>query len=179
MQEPIVLKVSKTITLEEQFNQIVNEYKERLYWHIRKIVIDHDDTDDILQETFVKVWNNLEGFREESSVYTWIYRIATNESLGFLRKKKRRSFFSLSNADYDLASKLDVYPFLEAERITHKLQKAILKLPTQQRLTFNMRYYDEMKFKDIAQILGKSEGAVKAHFHHARKKIETEMLDES
>lgn len=159
------------------FNLIVQRYQERLYWHIRKILIDHDDTDDILQESFVKVWTALEGFREESALFTWLYRIATNEALSFLKKKKRRTMFSLSDVEHKMSENLESDEYFNGDALQLKFQKAILKLPEKQRVIFNMKYFDELKYEEIAEILGTSVGALKASYHHAVKKIE-KMLTE-
>jgi RNA polymerase sigma-70 factor, ECF subfamily len=154
------------------FHELVTIYQEKLYWHIRKIVINHDDTDDILQNVFIKVWNNIDDFREESSLYTWLFRIATNESLTFLSKQKRhKSFFTQSNEEY-FAGKLEADEYFDGDEIQRKLMKAILKLPDRQRLVFNMKYFGGMKFTEIAEILQLTTGALKASYHIAVKKIE-------
>jgi RNA polymerase sigma factor (sigma-70 family) len=154
------------------FNLLVNKYKERLYWHIRKIVIDHDDADDILQNTFVKVWKGLENFREDSQLYTWLYRIATNESLTFLKQKRTKFFLPLVDVERELSSTLESDEYFNGDEIQLKLQKAILTLPEKQRIVFNMRYFDEISYEDMSGILGTSVGALKASFHYAVKKIE-------
>jgi RNA polymerase sigma-70 factor, ECF subfamily len=157
------------------FYELVTTFREKLYWHIRKIVIDHDDTDDILQNVLVKVWNNIDSFREESSLYTWLFRIATNESLTFLSKQKRqRSFLLKSNVEY-LIEKIEADEYFDGDEIQRKLMKAILKLPDRQRLVFNMKYFGGMKFTEIADILNLTTGALKASYHHAVKKIENEL----
>lgn len=150
----------------------MREYQERIYWHVRKMVIDHDDADDIVQEVFVKVWKNLDSFRQDARLYTWIYRIATNECLTFLRKKKRTFFVPINDVQSELAEKLENDESLSGDAIQLKLQKALLKLPDKQRLVFNMRYFDEMKFSDISEVTNTSVGALKASYHHAVKKIE-------
>ena len=154
------------------FSKLVNTYQERLYWHIRRIIIDHDDADDVLQNTFIKAFKNLDKFREDSQLYTWLYRIATNEALTFLKKQKRNLFVSLDDVGHSLASKLESSSELNGDAIQYKLQQAILTLPTKQRLVFNMKYFDEMKYEDIAEVTGTSVGALKASYHHAVKKIE-------
>ncbi|HAP69150.1 MAG TPA: RNA polymerase subunit sigma [Flavobacteriales bacterium] len=154
------------------FNELVNRYQERLYWHIRRIVIDHDDADDVLQNTFIKAFKNLDKFREDSQLFTWLYRIATNESLTFLKKKKKNVFVSMDEVSHQLSSTLESAPELSGDAIQLKLQWAILTLPTKQRLVFNMKYFDEMKYEEIAQVTGTSVGALKASYHHAVKKIE-------
>ena len=157
---------------EYAFNLIVQRYQERLYWHVRKILVDHDDTDDTLQEVFLKVWRNLESFRDESSLFTWMYRIATNEALTFLRRKKRRSILSLTSVEHQLSESLESDEYFNGDAIQKKLQKAVLSLPEKQRLVFNMKYFDEMKYDEIAEILETSVGSLKASYHHAVKKIE-------
>lgn len=157
------------------FSELVNRYQERLYWHIRRIVIDHDDADDVLQNTFVKAFKNLDQFREDSQLYTWLYRIATNESISFLKSKRRNIFVSLDDVSHALSSKLEADPQLSGDAIQLKLQKAILTLPTKQRTVFNLKYFDEMKYEDMAEVTGTSVGALKASYHHAVKKIEAYM----
>ena len=154
------------------FNLLVKKYQQRLYWHIRKIVIDHEDSNDIIQNVFIKVWKSLETFRADSQLYTWLYRIATNESISFLNQKKKRFFLPLADVENELAGQLQEDPHFTGDRIQLKLQQAILKLPTQQRIVFNMKYYDAMKYEEISQILEVSVGALKASYHHAVKKIE-------
>ena len=154
------------------FSKLVNTYQERLYWHIRRIVIDHDDADDVLQNTLIKVFKNLDGFREDSQLFTWLYRIATNESLTFLKKKKRNIFVSMDDVGHTLSSKLEADPELSGEAIQLKLQQAILTLPNKQRLVFNMKYFEELKYEEISEVLGTSVGSLKASYHHAVKKIE-------
>ena len=157
------------------FNQIIRKYQERLYWHIRKMVVVHDDTDDLLQNTFLKAWNGLDNFREESQLYTWLYRIATNESLSFLKEKRKKNFLPLVDVEKELSSNLENDSYFSGDDLKLKLQKAILKLPEKQRLVFNMRYFDEMKYDDMASILNTSTGALKASYHHAVKKIKNIM----
>ncbi len=170
----IIEKLKAEETRKYGFNLLVKEYQQRVYWHIRKMVIDHEDSDDIMQEVFIKVWKNLDKFREDSSLFTWIYRIATNECLGFLKKKKRRFFLPIHDVTSELTSKLSSSEnvLLDGNAIEIKLQKALLALPDKQRIVFNMRYYDEMSFAEIAEITQTSVGALKASYHHAAKKVE-------
>ena len=154
------------------FNLLVRKYQERIYWHIRKMVVDHDDANDLAQEVFVKVWKNLAKFRKDSQLFTWIYRIATNECLNFLKKKKKRFFLPIHDVSAELSQKLDESSHISGDEIQLKLQKALLKLPEKQRLVFNMRYYDEMTYQQISDILGTSVGGLKASYHLAAKKIE-------
>ncbi len=160
---------------EEAFGILVRKYQERLYWHIRKIVLDHEDTDDVLQNTFVKVWKNLGTFREESGLFTWIYRIATNEALTFLKQKQKRRMHGAEDLTEQLAENLEADVYFNGDEIQLKLQRAILSLPEKQRVVFNMRYFDELKYEEMAEILVTSKGALKASYHHAVKKIERFM----
>ncbi len=156
---------------------LIKQYQQKLYWHIRKIVIDHADTDDILQNTFIKAWKGLENFKEESKLYTWLYRIATNESITFLRQKQRKNTTSLDSIEHSLSSTLESDPFFKGDEIQLKLQKAILTLPEKQRIVFNMRYYDEITYDEMSEILETSAGALKASYHHAAKKVEDYLLN--
>lgn len=156
---------------EASFTQLVRKYQERLYWHVRRMVVTHDDTNDILQNVFIKVWKNLGEFREESNLYTWLYRIATNESLSWIEKQKKRSSVSLSDSAI-FTEKLTSEKDFDANKIEWRLQQAIQSLPEKQKVVFNLRYYDEMPYEDMAGVLGTSVGALKASYHHAVKKVE-------
>ncbi|WP_423126759.1 RNA polymerase sigma factor [Gaoshiqia sp. Z1-71] len=171
--QELINKLKDESARQDAFRLLVKNYKERLYWHIRKIVLDHDDADDILQNTFVKVWRNIDSFRAESGLYTWLYRIATNESLSFLNQKKKKTFGGTEDElnDY-LLENIQTDPYFSGDDIQRKLQEAIARLPQKQRLVFNMRYYDDMKYQDMEKILDTSAGALKASYHHAVKKIE-------
>lgn len=157
------------------FSHLVSKYQERLYWHCRRLLISHEDADDALQNTFIKVWTKLDNFRSESSLYTWLFRIATNESLTLLRSNKKHPKEGASDGEYEnrLADQIEADPYFDGDDAQLKLQKAILSLPEKQRLVFNMKYYEEMKYKDMAEVLETSEGALKASYHHAVKKIES------
>jgi len=157
------------------FDLIVHTYGERLYWHIRKMVVSHDDANDVLQNCLIKAWNGLPGFREESKLFTWLYRIATNEVITFLKKQRSHLFQSLSDVSRQLGETLHTDPLFNGDEIQMKLQKAILRLPNRQRQVFNMRYFDELKYEEISEILGTSVGALKASYHHAAEKIEEYM----
>ncbi|MBN1118194.1 MAG: RNA polymerase sigma factor [Bacteroidales bacterium] len=157
---------------EYAFNMIVLKYQERLYWHIRKIVISHDDADDVVQNTLLKAWKGLELFRSDAQLYTWLYRIATNEALTFLNSKKKRIFIPIFSEEHDLSQVLESDPYFQGDEAEKKFQKVLLKLPEKQRLVFNMKYFDDMKYEDIAEVLNTSVGALKASYHHAVKKIE-------
>ncbi len=174
----LIIQLKNKNTKRLAFHELVKTYQEKLYWHIRKIVISHDDTDDVLQNTFIKVWNNIESFRAESGLYTWMFRIATNEALTFLSQKKRRSIFSGSIENEYLINNLESDEYFDGTEIQLKLQKAVLSLPDKQRVVFNMKYFDEMKYDDISKILETSVGALKASYHHAVKKIEEQLKEE-
>jgi RNA polymerase sigma-70 factor (ECF subfamily) len=157
---------------EMAFHILVKTYQERLYWHIRRIVINHDDADDILQNVYIKVWKNVEGFREDSSLFTWLFRIATNESLSFLQKNRRQSVFSSNEITEHMSEVLEADKYFDGNDLQKKLQAAVLQLPDKQRVVFNMKYFEEMKYEEMSEILQTSVGALKASYHHAVKKIE-------
>ena len=168
----ILEKFAKEESRNMAFNQLVRKYQQKVYWHIRKMVIDHEDADALTQETFIKVWKHLENFRQDAQLYTWLYRIATNECLNFLKSKKRKFFLPINDVSAELTAKIDQSDLISGEEIQLKLQKALLKLPDKQRLVFNMKYYDDLKYEEISEILGTSVGALKASYHLAVKKIE-------
>ena len=155
----------------DAFSLIVKKYQERLYWHIRKMVISHEDADDVLQNTFIKAYQGLEKFREDASLFTWLYRIATNECLTFLKKQKSRFLWPIGDYQQQLERTLESEPYFDGDDLQLKLQKAIIRLPEKQRLVFNMKYFDELKYEDMSAILGTSVGALKASYHHALRKI--------
>ncbi|MCE3283003.1 MAG: sigma-70 family polymerase sigma factor [Chitinophagaceae bacterium] len=159
-------------TKEKAFTAIIKKYQEKLYWHVRRMVVDHDDANDVLQNVFIKVWNGLQNFREDSQLYTWLYRIATNESLTFLDQQKRRSAVSFDEVEAGLSNKIKAEEGFDAKRLEWKLQLAIQQLPEKQRAVFALRYYDEMPYEEMSRVLETSEGALKASYHHAVKKIE-------
>ncbi|MES2517084.1 MAG: sigma-70 family RNA polymerase sigma factor [Bacteroidota bacterium] len=171
----ILAKFSVLETRNFAFNQLVRNYQQKVYWHIRKMVIDHDDADDLTQETFIKAWKGLENFKGESQLFTWLYRIATNESLNHLTKKKRRFFLPINDITDELSNKLEGSDMISGDEIQLKLQKALLTLPDKQRLVFNMKYYDDMKYEEISEITGTSIGALKASYHLAVKKVEEHL----
>ncbi len=173
----IILLVSNKETNEQGFRILVKEYQERIYWHIRRIVYSHDDANDIAQNTFVKIWQNLSSFRSDSNLYTWIYRIATNETFDFLKKKKRYVFSARGDYRDELNQNLEDDNIFDGSEIEKKLQKALLTLPDKQRIVFNLKYFDEMKYEEMSTVLDTSVGALKASYHHAVKKIE-KYLDE-
>ena len=176
--EEILAKFSDESTRNEAFNLLIKKYQEKIYWHVRRLVIDHDDADDLVQEVFIKVWKNLGKFRSDSKLYTWIYRIATNESITFLNKQKQRNQTSFEEVSEELAESLIASSYFNGDKVQMKLQQALLTLPEKQRLIFNMKYYDELKYDEISEILGTSVGALKASFHIAVKKIEVFMLND-
>jgi len=163
-------------SLNQGFRLLVESYQERVYWHIRRMVILHDDADDLVQDTFVKVWKNLPKFRSDSGLYTWIYRIATNETLNFLKKKNKILGLFNQFSQHQIEGSLQDDSYFDGDEIQKKLQMALSKLPTKQRLVFNMKYYDEMKYEDISSVLGTSVGALKASYHIAVKKIEKYLV---
>ena len=160
---------------EKAFNGIVNAYTERLYWHIRRFTCNHEDTNDLLQDVFVKIWAALPSFRRDAQLFTWIYRIATNEVLNHLRKQKFKAMVSLDSEYALLERKIDEDPYFNGNKIQRELHKAIQRLPQKQRIVFSLRYFDEMKYEDISEITGTSIGALKASYHHAYIKIKEEL----
>ena len=164
-------------TKECAFTAILKKYQEKLYWHIRRMVVEHEDANDVLQNMFVKAWKGLANFREDSQLYTWLYRIATNESLTFLDQQKRRSTVSMSDDDSSLCNSVKADSNFDGDKLEWKLQIAIQKLPEKQKAVFNLRYYDEMPYAEMSTVLETSEGALKASYHHAVKKIEEFILN--
>lgn len=154
------------------FEKIVSYYSERLYWQIRKMVLIHDDANDILQNTFIKAWMSIDLFRGEAKLSTWLYKIAINECITFLNRQKMNAHTSIDDADAILINKLESDEYFDGDEIQLKLQQAILTLPEKQRVVFNLRYYDEMPYDEMSEILSTSVGALKASYHHAAKKIE-------
>ena len=153
------------------FNAIVESYTERLYWHVRRFLCSHDDANDLVQDVFIKIWNALPSFKGESQMYTWIYRIATNESLNAIRRHRLRSFIEFDSPTERMIRKIDEDPYFNGDALQRELHKAIQRLPEKQRLVFNMRYFDELKYEEISEITGTSVGALKASYHHAYTKI--------
>ncbi len=168
----LLVQFRNAATKETAFTALIKKYQERLYWHVRRMVVDHDDANDVLQNVFIRVWNALENFREDAQLYTWLYRIATNESLTFLEQQKKRTAISLSDVESGLSNKIKADQNFDANKLEWKLQLAIQQLPEKQRLVFNLRYYDEMPYEEMSRVLETSEGALKASYHHAVKKIE-------
>ncbi len=164
-------------TREKAFTGIIKKYQEKLYWHIRRMVVVHEDADDVLQNLFIKVWKGLDNFREDSQLYTWLYRIATNECLTHLEQQKRRSTVSLSDDENGLSNQVKADKNFDGQKAEWKLQLAMQTLPEKQRIVFNLRYYDEMPYEEMSRVLETSEGALKASYHHAVKKIENYILN--
>jgi len=160
---------------EEAFNGIVDAYTERLYWHIRRFLGSHDDTNDLLQDVFIKIWTALSTFRGDSKLYTWLYRIATNEVLNHLRKKRFKALLSLESSAAMIEKIIDDDHHFNGTQLQRELHKAIQRLPEKQRIVFSLRYFDEMKYEDISEITGTSVGALKASYHHAYNKVKDEM----
>lgn len=167
-----VERLQDPLLLQEAFRQLVKEYKERLYWHIRNIVKDHQDSDDILQNTFIKIYKNIGKFKGESKLYSWMYRIATNESITYLNLKAKRLQISSEELQTRLIANIESDVYFDGDEIQLKLQKAIATLPQKQQLVFNMKYFQELKYREMSEILDTSEGALKASYHIAAKKIE-------
>jgi len=159
-------------TANEGFKQLIEQYQERLYWHIRRLVNNHEDANDVLQNVFVKVFKSIQNFKGTSKLYTWLYRIATNESITLINKNKKKSTEDIDDPDLAMATTLSADPFFDGDEAVLKLKTAIAQLPEKQRVVFNMRYYDELSYKDISEILETSVGGLKASYHHAVKKIE-------
>jgi len=168
----LLVQFRNPVTKEKAFTAIIKKYQEKLYWHVRRMVIEHEDANDVLQNVFVRVWNGLENFRQDSQLYTWLYRIATNECLTYIEQQKKRMSVSLDEFDSGLTNKVKADSHFDANRLEWKLQLAIQQLPEKQRIVFNLRYYDEMPYEEMSRVLDTSEGALKASYHHAVKKIE-------
>lgn len=157
---------------ENAFRELMSLYKERLYWHIRKMVKIHEDADDVLQNTFIKVYNNIDGFKENAKLYSWMYRIATNESITFINKRAKQNNVNIEDYQTQLVNNLYADVYYDGDEIELKLQKAIATLPYKQQLVFNLKYFETMKYNDMSIVLDTSVGALKASYHHAVKKIE-------
>jgi RNA polymerase sigma factor (sigma-70 family) len=173
----LLLQFREPATRERAFTAIIKKYQEKLYWHIRRMVVEHEDTNDVLQNVFIRVWNGLDNFREDSQLYTWLYRIATNECLSYLEQQKRKSSASLDEMESGLSNKVIADKYFDPNKLEWKLQLAIQQLPEKQRVVFTLRYYDEMPYEEMSRVLDTSEGALKASYHHAVKKIEDYILN--
>lgn len=170
-EKALIRSLQKSSTREFAFTQLVRKYQEALYWHIRKMVVVHEDADDVLQNTLIKAWNGLDNFRGDSKVSTWLFKIATNETLSFLAQKKMKAAINGEEYETELIAQLKADSYFDGNEAEKKLQEAILQLSEKQRLVFNMKYFDEMKYEEMEEILGTSIGALKASYHHATKKI--------
>ncbi len=159
-------------TVEKGFRLLLNKYQERLYWQIRRLVYDHEDANDVVQNCFLKVYKAIGSFKRESKLYTWLYRIATNEAITFLKKKSRKAMRSLDEEGMNMENKILADPFFDGNRTQARLIQAFNELPEKQRVVFNLRYFEEMSYKEMSEILDTSTGALKASYHHAVKKIE-------
>ena len=168
----LLVEFRNPVTKEKAFTSLIKKYQEKLYWHLRRMVVDHDDANDVLQNVMIRVWNGLENFREDSQLYTWLYRVATNECLTFLEQQKKRSSVSLSDVESGLENKIKADQNFDGNKLEWKLQLGIQQLPEKQRIVFQLRYYDEMPYEEMSRVLETSEGALKASYHHAVKKIE-------
>ena len=168
----LLVEFRNPVTKEKAFTAIIKKYQEKLYWHLRRMVVEHEDANDVLQNVFIRVWNGLEKFREDSQLYTWLYRVATNECLTFLEQQKKKSAVSLDNVESNLENKIKADRYFDGNKLEWKLQLAIQQLPEKQRIVFQLRYYDEMPYEEMSRVLETSEGALKASYHHAAKKIE-------
>jgi RNA polymerase sigma factor (sigma-70 family) len=173
----LLVQFREPATKEKAYTTIIKKYQEKLYWHIRRMVVEHDDANDVLQNVLIRVWNGLENFREDSQLYTWLYRIATNECLTFLEQQKKKSAVSFNEVEEGLTNKIKADRHFDANKLEWKLQIAIQQLPEKQRVVFGLRYYDEMPYEQMSRVLETSEGALKASYHHAVKKIEDYMLN--
>lgn len=160
------------------FEVLINLYKERLYWHIRRIVLDHDDADDVLQNTFIKIFRSIDGFKGDSKLYSWIYRIGTNEALTFIKVKSKKLGLAMGEAQERMVNNLEADVYFEGDEIQLKLQQALATLPEKQKLVFNMKYFEELKYTEISEILDTSVGSLKASYHLAVKKIESYIKHE-
>lgn len=170
--EKLVQQLQDPASREEAFRELLKLYQERLYWQIRNILKNHEDTDDVLQNTFIKIFRNIEKFKGESQLFSWMYRIATNEAITFLNNRAKKQQISSEELQQQIVDNLVNDVYFEGDEIQLKLQKAIATLPERQQQVFNMKYFQELKYKEISDILGTSEGALKASYHHATKKIE-------
>ena len=173
MTDKEIIDLYKEGQQERAFREIVDSYSERLYWHVRRFLCSHEDTDDLLQDIFVKIWSALKSFRGDSQLYTWLYRIATNETLNFLNKQKVRSALQFESLSSKLEEKIDEDPWFNGDSMQRLLMKAIQKLPEKQRLVFTMRWFEDLSYEDISEILGTSVGALKASYHFATEKIKS------
>lgn len=176
-EKQIIADLQRESTARKAFELLVRTYSEPLYWQIRKMVINHDDADDLLQNVFLKAWNNIHNFRGDAKLSTWLYKIAVNESINFINREKQKHTSSADSEDVSfLLNNIEADEYFDGDALHKELLKAIAALPEKQRLVFNMRYFDEMKYEEISDVLGTSVGALKASYHHAMKKITDAIL---
>lgn len=175
MKNDEIKKLCMEGSYEAAFKCIVDTFSERIYWHVRRFVCSHEDADDLVQEIFIKIWNSLTQFRGDSSVFTWIYRIATNEALNFLRKKRINAAIEMDSIENILSGQIDEDTYFNGNDLQRELHKAIQKLPDKQKVVFCLRYFDEMKYDEISEITGTSTGALKASYHHAYIKVKEHL----
>jgi len=176
-EEVLIERLKDPLTREASYRLLISTHKQRLYWHIRKIVLNHENADDVLQNTFIKVFRHIDGFKGESKLYSWMFRIATNESISFLNKEAKHLKIDMKTLQEQRVDNLTADVYFDGDEIQLKLQKAIVSLPQKQQLVFNMKYFDDLKYDEMSEILGTSVGALKASYHHARKKIELFLLN--
>lgn len=169
--EQILALLKNGRSLEKGFRMLVELYQKKLYWQIRRMVLDHEDANDVLQNVFIKVYRNISSFQERSGLSTWLYRIALNETLTYLKSKKRKTTITFDTTD--IAAQLHADPYFDGDEAQIRLQEAIAELPEKQRAVFNLRYFDEMPYEEMSKVMGTSVGALKASYHHAVKKIES------
>lgn len=175
-EKELIKQLQNPATARDAFNVVIQTYSQPVYWQIRKMVVSHDDANDIVQNVFIKAWNNLQNFRGDAKLSTWLFKIAVNESINFINKEKQRLQLGEEADDSFLLESLEADPYFDGDKLHLELQEAIAKLPEKQRLVFNMRYFDDMKYEEISDILGTSVGALKASYHHAVKKISEYLL---
>ena len=175
--DQILLLIRNEAQQEQGFRLLMEQYQERLYWHIRRMVVDHEDANDVIQNTFIKVFKSIRRFEGKSALYTWLYRIATNEAITFINSKKKKATADLDSDENNLENQLAADDYFDGDRAQILLQKAMSQLPEKQRLVFQLRYYEEMSYKEMSEVLETSVGALKASYHHAVKKIESYFLE--
>ena len=175
MKDRNIIDLLEKKEFENAFNAIVDSYSERLYWHIRRFLNNHDDANDLMQDVFIKIWNSLPNFRGDSQIFTWIYRIATNEALNKINKDKNRSTLHDGQMEALVSTKIEEDPYFNGTALQRELHKAVRELPEKQRTVFNLRYFNEMKYEDMSKVTGTSVGALKASYHHAYNKIKEKL----
>lgn len=177
-EKQLIKELQNPATASKGFEKLMHAYGRQMYWQIRKMVVNHDDANDLLQNSFMKAWNNLSNFRGDAKLSTWLYKIAINESINFLNKERQKQQVTDDSDDNFLLNNIEADEYFDGDELKLKLQKAVLSLPEKQRLVFNMKYFDEMKYEEISEILGTSVGALKASYHHAVKKISQAINEE-